>query len=482
MDVNLHLLLPEIILTLAICGVIVLDLFLPGWLRWALMPAAFLGVLATGVAVLTLPNGPTTTLAGLFVVDKFSILFKVVFCFAALIVFVMSSDYFKEEEGTHYGEYYTMMLCSLLGMMTIASSRDLISIFVSLELISIPAFVLAGIRKGDIRSNEAALKFFLFGVLSTTLMLFGMSLIYGITGATELSAISGALEGRTDLTEIGVLAIFFIIVGFGFKISVFPFQWWVPDTYEGAPVPVAAFLSVASKTAGFVGLFQIMFLGLLPLAELWRPLFALLGVITMTFGNLVAIQQKNIIRLLAYSSIAQAGYIVLSLGVASSTDMALNQQIIFASVAYLMIYAFMENGAFAAAIAIGRKGGSYLIKDYAGMFARAPGLALAVTAFLMSLAGIPPFAGWWAKFVVFRTLIGGGAVWLAVAMAVNTVIALFYYAVIVKRMFVDEATDDRKISVPIKLGGAIAITAVAVVVLGLIPDRIGQLANTLDFF
>lgn len=486
MDVNLQALLPEIILTLAICGVIVLDLFLPDWLRWALMPAAFVGVLATVGALVILPDGPVDTLGGLFVVDNFSTLFKYIFCFAALIVFVMSSEYFKDEEDVHFGEYYTMIMCSLLGMMIIASSRDLISIFVSLELISIPAFVLAGIRKGDIRSNEAALKFFLFGVLSTTLMLFGMSLLYGITGATNLSDISANLAGRTDVAEIGILAIFFIVVGFGFKISVFPFQWWVPDTYEGAPVPVAAFLSVASKTAGFVGLFQIMFLGLLPLAEIWRPLFGLLGIITMTFGNLVAIQQKNIIRMLAYSSIAQAGYIVLPLGVITTGltvgDRAINNQVIFATVAYLMIYAFMENGAFAAAIGFGRKGGGYLIKDYAGLFARAPGLALAVTIFLLSLAGIPPFAGWWAKFVVFKALVGGGGIWLAVAMALNTVIALFYYAVIVKRMFVDEATQDHEIKLPLKLGGAIALTAVAVVVLGVVPDSIGQLAQNLDFF
>ncbi|MGQ0680145.1 MAG: NADH-quinone oxidoreductase subunit N [Actinomycetota bacterium] len=482
LELNLIALLPEIVLTVAICGVIILDLFLPTWLRWAIMPAAFLGVLASAGAVLLVPDGATEVQGGMFVVDRFSITFKLVFCFAALIVFVMSSDYFKDEADNHPGEYYAMMMCSLLGMMSISSSRDLIAIFVSLELISIPAFVLAGIRKGDVRSNEAALKFFLFGVLSTTLMLFGMSLLYGITGSTNLAEISRSLQGQTGIAEIGILSIFFIIVGFGFKISVFPFQWWVPDTYEGAPVPVAAFLSVASKTAGFVGLFQIMFLGLLPLADLWRPLFALLGVVTMTFGNLVAIQQKNIVRLLAYSSIAQAGYIVLPLGVASAANPEANEAIIFAAAAYLMIYAFMENGAFAAAIGMGKRGGGYLITDYAGLFSRAPGLALAMTAFLLSLAGIPPFAGWWAKFVVFEALIGGGGLWLAVAMALNTVIALFYYLVVIKRMFVDVPTQQSEIKLPFKLGGAIAFTAVAVVVLGVFPDTIGRLAQQLNFF
>jgi NADH-quinone oxidoreductase subunit N len=481
MDVNLHALLPEIVLTLAICGIIGIDLFLPDWLRWTLMPLAFMGVLATLGAIFILPDLPVETLGGMFVVDKFAVLFKVVFCFAALVVFVISSDYLKEDD-IHRGEYYSMILCSLLGMLTIASSRDLIAIFVSLETITLPAIVLAGIRKNDLRSNEAALKFFLFSVLSTALMLFGMSLIYGITGSTNLSEISSALAEGSDITEIAVLSIFFIIVGFGFKISVFPFQWWVPDTYEGAPVPIAAFLSVASKTAGFVGLFLVMFLGLAPLAEVWRPLFGILGVVTMTFGNLVAIQQRNIVRLLAYSSIAQAGYMVLPLGVASATDSELNSSILFASVAYLLIYAFMEYGAFSSAIAVGRQGGSYLIKDYSGMYARSPILAVAIAAFLLSLAGIFPFAGWWAKFVVFGVLVDGGGIWLAVAMAVNTVIALFYYAAIVKRMFVDTPAVTDEIKMPVKLGGTIAAAAVVVLVLGLVPDTIGQLASNLSLF
>jgi NADH-quinone oxidoreductase subunit N len=481
MDINLHALLPELVLTASICGLITIELFLPDWLKWTLMPLAFLGVLATFGAVLFLPDPPVETLGGMFVLDDFSILFKALFCLAALVVFVISSDYLKDDE-IHRGEYYSMILCSLLGMLTIASSRDLIAIFVSLELISLPGIVLAGIRKNDLRSNEAGLKFFLFSVLSTALMLFGMSLLYGITGSTNLAEISEALEGRSDLIEIAMLSIFFVIVGFGFKISVFPFQWWVPDTYEGAPVPIAAFLSVASKTAGFVGLFQVMFLALAPLAEAWRPLFALIGVITMTFGNLVAIQQRNIVRLLAYSSIAQAGYMVLPLGVASSTDSEINETVLFASVAYLLIYAFMEYGAFASAIAIGRMGGSYEIKDYAGMFARSPVLALALTAFLMSLAGIPPFAGWWAKFVVFGALIQGGGVWLAVAMAINTVIALFYYAAIAKRMFVDTPATTEEIRVPFKLGGAIAATALGVLILGIVPDQVGRLASNLNLF
>ena len=482
MDLNLQALLPELILTLAACGVMTIDLFLPKEKRGMAFPLAVVGILATLAAVLMLYGQNITTLDGMFVVDRFAVIFKIVFCVAALLVFAVSQPYLNDDNDVPHGEYFTMMMFSLLGMLTIASSRDLIAIFVALEMISLPAFILAGIRKNDIRSNEAALKFFLFGVLSTALMLFGMSLFYGLTGATNLADLSEGLAGRTDIEEVALLAILFMIVGFGFKVSAFPFQWWVPDTYEGAPIPVAAFLSVASKTAGFVGLFQVMFLGLGELADMWRPMFAVIGVVTMTFGNLVAIQQKQIVRLLAYSSIAQAGYMLLPLGVASATDGELNTQIVFSVVGYLLVYAFMETGAFAVATAFGRKTGKYLVEDYAGLFARSPALAVAMAAFLFSLAGIPPFAGWWAKFVIFQTLIEGEGLWLAVIMAVNTVIAMFYYLAVVKKMFVDKAEEPAAIPLPRVLAGAIGAAAVVITVGGFLPDLFGRLAENSHFF
>ncbi|MGH9194550.1 MAG: NADH-quinone oxidoreductase subunit N, partial [Acidimicrobiia bacterium] len=381
---------PELILIAAICGVLIADLMLPPRLAWLAMPISFAGVAATLAAVLYLAGDPVhRTLGGMFVVDPFAILFKLIFCLAALFVFAISYDYLKDDE-IHQGEYYLLLLSSLLGMLTIASSRDLIAIFVALETISIPAFVLAGIRKNDLKSNEASLKFFLFGVLSSALMLYGMSLVYGVTGATNLSEIAVRLGESPPLEGLAILAVFFVVVGFGFKVSAFPFQWWVPDTYEGSPVPVAAFLSVASKTAGFVGLIQIMFVAFQDLADIWRPFIALVSVFTMTFGNLVALQQKHIIRLLAYSSIGQAGYIILPLGLISATDSALNEQALVASAIYLLIYAFMETGAFACAIAYGKRGGGYMIEDYSGAWYRSPGLAFSMTVFLLSLAGVIP--------------------------------------------------------------------------------------------
>jgi NADH-quinone oxidoreductase subunit N len=482
MDVDLQALAPELILAIVACGVMTIDLFLPKEKRGIAFPLSVLGLLATLAAVLNLYGENIATLDGMFVVDRFAVIFKIIFCVAALLVFAVSQAYLKDDNDVPHGEYFTMMMFSLLGMLTIASSRDLIAIFVSLEMISLPAFILAGIRKNDIRSNEAALKFFLFGVLSTALMLFGMSLFYGLTGATNLADVSAGLEGRDDIAEVALLAILFLIVGFGFKVSAFPFQWWVPDTYEGAPIPVAAFLSVASKTAGFVGLFQVMFLGLGELADMWRPMFGIIAVVTMTFGNLVALQQTQIVRLLAYSSIGQAGYMMVPLGVASATDGSLNEQILFAAVVYLLVYAFMETGAFAAASAFARRGGGYMIGDYAGMFGRSPALAVAMATFLLSLAGMLPFAGFWAKFVVFRVLIEGGGIWLAVAMALNTVVSLFYYAAVVKKMFFDKSEVTTSVILPRVLAAPIVLTAIVVVVGGVLPDLFGRLATNSHFF
>lgn len=481
MDVNAVALLPEILLVLTLCGVLTVDLFLPRERRWMAMPLSVLGVGATTAAVIFLWGTEATTLGGMFVVDRFALVFKLVFCLAAIVVFFISQDYIREDR-VHQGEYYTMMLSSLFGMLVIASSRDLIAIFVALEMITLPTFVLAGIKKDDLKSNEAALKFFLFGVLSSALMLFGMSLVYGITGQTALVEIADALAANEGANEVALLSVFFVVVGFGFKISAFPFQWWVPDTYEGSPVPVAAFLSVLSKTAGFVGLMQIMFIGFGGLANLWAPLFGLLGVVTMTFGNLVALKQTHIVRLLAYSSVAQAGYMMLPLGVASATDTDLNETVIFASVTYLLIYAFMEIGAFAVAIAAGRRDGSYRIADYAGMFTRSPAIAVAMTVFLMSLAGIIPLAGFWAKFMVFRAVIDGGGFWLAVALALNTVLGLFYYAAVSKTMFMDRSDRVDRLPLTLKLRGAITVAAVVVVVLGVLPGLVTTLASGSHFF
>ncbi len=365
-----------------------------------------------------------------------------------------------------------------------ASSRDLITIFVALETLSIPAYMLAGWRKRDLKSNEASLKYYLLGVLASAVMLYGMSLIFGYTGSTLLTRIGAGVSGSITNQPLVTVGIFFILVGFAFKVSAVPFHFWAPDTYEGAPTPVTAFLSVASKTGGFVAIFQLVFVGFFGRDDVWGPLFGTLAVLTMTVGNLVALRQTNIVRLLAYSSIAQAGYILVPLAVAGTSARAADSALT-ASVVYLLVYAAMNLGAFTVVIAVARKTRSGEISSYGGLFEYAPGLAVLMTVFLFSLAGIPPLAGAWAKIFVFRAVLDAGTGWavaLGVVAAVNSVIALFYYAAIARQMWMSPVPDgDRTpIAVPPPLVAALGITVSVVVAIGVYPQafaRLGDLAS-----
>jgi NADH-quinone oxidoreductase subunit N len=475
-SVDWHALSPELVLTAAACFVLVADLFLPDDAKWLAMPLSAAGILATLAAVVSLIGEERVTLAGSFEVDSFSLLFKGLFCIIGLVVLAISYNYFRA--GRYYqGEYYFLMLCSLLGGVVMASSRDLISIFIAIELISVPAFVMTGLRKRDVKSNEAALKFFLFGVLSTAVMLYGMSLIYGITqGQTNLDAISGALAGMSD-EPIVVLGVFFVIVGFAFKISAVPFHFWAPDTYEGAPSPVAAFLSTASKIGGFVGLLVLMFRAFPEVADTWRPAFAILATLTMTVGNFVALRQRHIIRLLAYSGIAQSGYVLVAFALIDPGNVAASRQAFQSALIYLAIYGIMDLGAFAAAVAFARKGGTYFIDDYAGLWQRSPALALLLAGFLISLAGAPPMAGAWAKLFIFLAAIEAGVYWLAVVMGVNAVVAAWYYLAVVKRMFFESPQVSEPVEVPYLLRAAMGLTALALVVAFIYPPVITELAE-----
>ncbi|HET7719838.1 MAG TPA: NADH-quinone oxidoreductase subunit N [Acidimicrobiales bacterium] len=482
-----HGLAPEIILTLVIAAVLVADLFLDQSRKWLLSNIAAFGLVAAMVPILSLALSETdvrSMVGGAYVVDNFALVLKALFLGVGFVVLLMSITYV--EEGDYYeGEFYFLLLCSLLGMVVMSSSRDLITIFVALETLSIPAYMLAGWRKRDLKSNEASLKYYLLGVLASAIMLYGMSLIYGFTGTTILTEIGEQLAGNAAEMPMVTLAIVFIIVGFAFKVSAVPFHSWAPDTYEGAPTPVTAFLSVASKTGGFVALLQLVFIGFFGRDDVWGPMFGILAALTMTVGNLIALRQTNVVRLLAYSSIAQAGYILVPLAVAGSAGAAASGTAFTAAVVYLLVYAAMNLGAFAIVIAVARKTRSGEISSYGGLYEYAPGLAVLMTIFLFSLAGIPPLAGLWAKLFVFRAVIDAGTPWallLGVVVAVNSVIALFYYAAIAKEMWMNPVPDGDKtrIRVPAPLIAALGITAAVVVVVGVYPQtfaNFGDLAS-----
>jgi NADH-quinone oxidoreductase subunit N len=472
--VDWHALSPELVLTAAAFLVLVADLFLPRESKWLAMPFAAAGIFGTLAATVSLIGHPSMTLAGAWEVNTFALLFKGLFCVIGLVVLAISFHYFRS--GQYYqGEYYFLMLCSLLGGLVMASARDLITIFIAIELISVPAFIMAGLRKGDAKSNEASLKFFLFGVLSTAVMLYGMSLIYGITGETQLDAIRGALT-LSDKPMV-ILAVFFVVVGFAFKISAVPFHFWAPDTYEGAPSPVAAFLSTASKIGGFVGLLVLMFRAFPAVADTWRPIFAVLAVLTMTVGNLIALRQRHIIRLLAYSGIAQSGYILVAFALIDPGQVGANRQAFESALIYLAIYGVMDLGAFGAAVAFARKGGSYFIDDYKGLWHRSPALATLLAGFLVSLAGAPPMAGAWAKLFVFLATIEAKSYWLAVVMGVNATIAAWYYLAVVKRMFFDQPEDSAPVEVPYLLNFAMGAVALALVAVFVYPQLLTSLAE-----
>jgi NADH-quinone oxidoreductase subunit N len=478
--VDWHALAPEVVLTVAACAVLVADLFLPRDAKWLAMPLSAAGLVGTLAAVVSLiEGGDRLTLGGAFEVDTFALVFKGLFCVIGLIVLAISYDYFRDGDYAQ-GEYYFLLLSALLGTLVISSARDLVSLFIAIELISIPGFVMTGLRKRDAKSNEAALKFFLFGVLSSAVMLYGMSLVYGVTGEIQLDAIREALQGRGD-DPIVVMSVFFVVVGFAFKVSAVPFHFWAPDTYEGAPSPVAAFLSTASKIGGFVGLLVLMFRAFPDVADAWRPAFAVLAVLTMTVGNLIALRQRHIIRLLAYSGIAQSGYVLVAFALVS-TDGEANRQAFQSAMFYLAIYGIMDAGAFAAAISFARKGGTYFIDDYAGLWQRSPALALLLAGFLVSLAGAPPMAGAWAKLFVFLAAIDAGVVWLAVVMGVNAVIAAWYYLAVVKTMFFQAPAEESRVEVPYLLRVAMGAAALVLFAAFVLPTAVAEMAESSVFF
>ncbi|MBA2625713.1 MAG: NADH-quinone oxidoreductase subunit N, partial [Acidimicrobiia bacterium] len=389
-NIDYHAFAPEIVLTATLVLVLLLDLVAEERARWATSSVAGIGLLASVVPVITLAvdGGERVLFGGAYVVDDFALVLKALFLLAGYVTILISTDYIAD--GDYYeGEYYFMLLSSLLGMTVMASSRDLLSIFVALELLSIPAYLLAGWRKRDLRGNEASLKYYLLGVFATAVMLYGMSLVFGVAGTTLLTGIGDELARDSNDIPLVAVGIVFIVVGFGFKVSAVPFHTWAPDTYEGAPTPITAFLSVASKTAGFVALLQLVFVGFLGREDVWGPMFWVLAALTMTVGNLVALRQTNLVRLLAYSSVAQAGYMLVPFAVAGDLDAGPGTAL-EAVVAYLLIYAAMNLGAFAVVMAVARKTRSGEIASYGGLFEYAPGLAVLMSIFLFALAGIPP--------------------------------------------------------------------------------------------
>lgn len=479
--IDWHAVAPELTLLAFGALVTVMDIV---WLergRRLTSTVASIALLVTMIPIITLAlDGEDRVMfGGAFVVDNYALVMKAMFLLAGYVVVLLSTNYVAE--GDYWeNEYYGLLLSSILGMVLMASARDLITVFVALELLSIPAYMLATWRKRDLKSNEAGLKYYLMGVFASAIMLYGMSLLYGGAGSTLLTDINDAVSVDGSPSAIVVMGVIFVIIGFAFKVSAFPFHTWAPDTYEGAPTPVTAFLSVASKAAGFVALLNLLFVGFFGRDDVYEPLIWILAAASMTVGNLIALRQTNLVRMLAYSGVAQAGYMLAPLAVASDVgDAALT-----ATVTYLLVYAAMNLGAFAIVLAVARKTRSAEIDSFKGLFGYAPGLTIAMTVFLFSLAGIPPLGGWWAKFRVMEAVIdaeSASGVVLGVFVAVNSVIALYYYARIGLGMWAEDAPDGdtTPIRVPASLVSALAITVALTIAFGVYPPLVSEFDVTL---
>ncbi len=462
---DFYYVLPEIILTFGALVLLVVDVMLPkrdG--DGVVFGVAIATLLATAAAVLSFAGVNTTASAGLLAIDGFATFFKLIFILSAVMTVLMSWSYLRVE-GVRAGEYCFLILCATLGMMFMASGVDLITLFIGLETMAIAFYILAGFLKPSQRSNEAAVKYFLLGAFSLGLLLYGMSLLYGATGTTSLNGIAAALAGG-ERSLILTLALILIGAGMGFKIAAVPFHMWAPDVYEGAPTPVTAFLSVGSKAASFAMLLRIFFVGLPFLVSDWQTLFWVLAALTMTVGNIAAITQTNTKRMLAYSSIAHAGYVLV--GVVSGTERG-----IAATLVYLWVYLFMQLGAFAIISMLRRQDvvGDEL-KDLSGLYFRKPFAAIAMLIFMLSLGGIPPTAGFMGKVWVFGAAIDQGFVWLAVIGVVNSAISLYYYYRVIVFMWLKEETLGSNIEMSPAMATVLGIAVVGSILFGIFPDML----------
>ena len=468
---DFYYILPELVLTGGALIVLIADVLLPrgskalGWI-------ALLVIGATLASLTPFTSTHVEVAHGLMAVDGFALFFKVLFLVAAAITVLISMKYL-EIEGVSPGEYYFLILCSTLGMMVLSGGIDLITIFIGLETMTVSFYILAGFIKPNPRSNEAAVKYFLLGAFSVGILLYGMSLMYGLSGTTALRVMATAFVGQERDLRL-ILAVILVVAGVGFKIAAVPFHMWAPDVYEGAPTPVTAFLSVGSKAASFAMLLRIFLEGLPAMRADWLLLFEVLAIVTMTVGNLAALTQSNIKRMLAYSSIAHAGYLLIGI-VAAGAGYARG---VTATLVYLFIYSFMQLGAFAVVIMMRRQDviGDEL-KDLSGLYRRRPVAAFAMLLFMLSLGGIPPTAGFMGKFWLFSAAIESGYVWLAVIGVLNSAISLYYYVRVVVFMYLKkDATGSEPVFTP-ALAFAVAAAVAATIVLGVYPRVLFDVAE-----
>jgi NADH-quinone oxidoreductase subunit N len=480
--------LPVTLLTLFALGIMLIDFMLPAEMKSANAVTAFIGVLFSGAGVLKIylwlhdnHLQQASGFLGTLRMDGFALYFFVLFLAGTAIAILMSVRYMETEHENH-GEYYALLLLSVAGMMCMAAGYDIVLIFIGLELMAISTYVLVGFLRRDRRSNEAALKYLLLGAFSSGIFAYGLSLFYGLSGSTQLNAISNTLRQvmfdprHAQYKPVAVIALLTTITGLLFKIAAVPFHQWAPDAYEGAPTSITGFMSVAVKAAGWAMLMRILLFGLLPMRSIWLPVLVFVSVATMTGANFAALTQTNTKRLLAYSSIAHVGYMLLGLVAGSATELSIDG--IRGILIYLLVYTFMNLGAFGVITSLRHRNviGDEL-DDLNGLYSRAPVEAVLMLIFMLSLAGIPPLAGFWGKYFIFLSLIESGHYVLAALGVLYSVFGLYYYLKIANAMFMRQPEEAEVLSVSYGMRTALAVTGFATLFIGIMPQRFIEMVN-----
>ena len=463
-EINWQLLMPELVIALTLFIVLVFDLFdsiskkVLGWMT--IVGAA----IALWVSIQMHLNGPVgIQFNQMFKVDNFSLFFNMIFLISTILVVLLSMSYLDRGDKKQ-GPYYLLILLATLGMMLMAAGNELIIVFLGLELMSLSLYVLAGYFRENPASSEAGMKYLLLGAFASAFFLYGIALIYGGAGTTSIPAIAEKITAESS-SPLLLAGMFLLVVGFGFKVAIVPFHQWAPDVYEGAPTTIAAFISAGPKAAGFAAFLRIFMEALPNLQGEWSGVLILLAMLTMTVGNVIAIAQTNIKRMLAYSSIAHAGYVLIGLAAANNDGIS-------SAMLYLLVYCVMNIGAFGAVIlAKTEDGESLMISDYAGLGTRKPLLAMFMSVMLLSLAGFPPTAGFVGKFYIFKAAVGAGHIWLVIIGALNTAISAFYYLRVVVTMYMREPEEELEFSpYASTLVIGLIIAAVGVLLIGILPS------------
>ena len=469
-SIDLIALAPVLVLSVFAMMVLVVDLF-GGRNKPLLVFISLVGLLMTAISAFAKNPIPAYSFNDSYIVDHLSLFFICIFTISSALAILLSVEY-NEREGIRAGEYYALILFCTVGMILLASSTDMIMIFLGIEIVSICLYVLAGIRRDDLRSNEAALKYFMLGAFATGFLLYGMTLVYGSTGSTNLFKIAEVVQNpAAQSNPLLLMGLVLLIIGFGFKVASVPFHMWAPDVYQGAPTPVTAFMAVGPKAAAFAAFFRVFAETFPELAPSWEILLSTVAVLSMFFGNLGAIMQTNIKRMLAFSSISHAGYILMAVIAKNSLG---SSSLLF----YMLTYTFMTFGIFGIIIILGRKGEENLeMKNYSGLAYKHPVLALSMTIFLLSLGGLPPFAGFIAKFYIFSAAIQEGLITLVVIAVLNSAISFYYYLKVIIFMYMKEPEAEFNISLTPLTLFVVFIGVITTVSLGIFPGSIIALAS-----